>query len=290
MADPAKKPTTPAAGPGGDRSLPRSSEPFRDLVALMARLRTPGTGCPWDVEQTFETIAPYTIEEAYEVADAIQRRDMADLKGELGDLMFQSVFHARMAEEAGAFDIDEVIHSLVDKMVARHPHVFGDAAIDSAEAQTGAWEVMKAAERAQKAKDGPVSALDGVALGLPALMRAEKLTKRAGRVGFDWPSPKPVLDKLHEEIGELEEAIAKPERDQAHVAEELGDMLFVVANLCRKLSVDPEEALRAANAKFVKRFSGMEELARSRGFDFASLSLDEQEALWTDVKAAERKR
>jgi MazG family protein len=256
----------------------------------MARLRTPGTGCPWDVEQTFETIAPYTIEEAYEVADAIQRRDMADLKGELGDLLFQSVFHARMAEEAGAFDIDGVIHSLVDKMVARHPHVFGNAAIDSAEAQTGAWEVMKAAERAEKAKDGPVSALDGVALGLPALMRAEKLTKRAGRVGFDWPSAEPVLDKLHEEIGELKEAIAKPQRDQAHVAEELGDMLFVVANLCRKLGVDPEEALRAANAKFVKRFSGMEELARSRGLDFASLSLDEQEALWTDVKAAERKR
>jgi ATP diphosphatase len=289
MPDPAKKPGALAAGPR-DRSLPRSDEPFRDLVALMARLRTPGAGCPWDVEQTFETIAPYTIEEAYEVADAIQRRDMADLNGELGDLLFQSVFHARMAEEAGAFDIDEVIHSLVDKMVARHPHVFGDAAIDSAEAQTGAWEVMKAAERAEKAKDGPVSALDGVALGLPALMRAEKLTKRAGRVGFDWPSPEPVLDKLHEEIGELEEAIARPERDQAHVAEELGDMLFVVANLCRKLSVDPEEALRAANAKFVKRFSGMEELARSRGLDFASLSLDEQEALWTEVKAAERKR
>jgi nucleoside triphosphate diphosphatase len=290
MADPAKKPATPASGPDGDRSLPRSSEPFRDLVALMARLRTPGRGCPWDVEQTFETIAPYTIEEAYEVADAIQRRDMADLKGELGDLLFQSVFHARMAEEAGAFAIDDVIHSLVDKMVARHPHVFGNAAIDSAEAQTGAWEVMKAAERAQKAKDGPVSALDGVALGLPALMRAEKLTKRAGRVGFDWPSPEPVLDKLHEEIGELKEAIARPQRDQAHVAEELGDMLFVVANLCRKLSVDPEEALRAANAKFVKRFSGMEELARSRGLDFASLSLDEQETLWTEVKVAERKR
>jgi MazG family protein len=294
MSDPAKKPASAGSGPdggrAGDRSLPRTGEPFRDLVALMARLRTPGAGCPWDVEQTFETIAPYTIEEAYEVADAIQRRDMADLKGELGDLLFQSVFHARMAEEAGAFDIDGVIHSLVDKMIARHPHVFGDAAIDSAEAQTGAWEVMKAAERAQRAKDRPVSALDGVALGLPALMRAEKLTKRAGRVGFDWPSPEPVLDKLHEEISELKEAIARPERDQAHVAEELGDILFVVANLCRKLSVDPEEALRAANAKFVKRFSGMEELARSRGLDFASLSLDEQEALWTDVKAAERKR
>ncbi|MDP3735746.1 MAG: nucleoside triphosphate pyrophosphohydrolase [Hyphomonadaceae bacterium] len=290
MRDPAEKRTTAAATQAGDRSLPRTSEPFRDLVALMARLRTPGAGCPWDVEQTFDTIAPYTIEEAYEVADAIQRRDMADLKGELGDLLFQSVFHARMAEEAGAFDIDDVVRSLVDKMIARHPHVFGDASVDSAEAQTGAWEVMKAAERAEKAKDGPVSALDGVALGLPALMRAEKLTKRAGRVGFDWPSPEPVLDKLAEEIGELKEAIEQPKPDQAHVAEELGDILFVVANLCRKLSVDPEEALRAANAKFQKRFSGMEGLAQSRGLDFASLTLDEQEALWTDVKAAERKR
>jgi nucleoside triphosphate diphosphatase len=254
----------------------------------MARLRTPGTGCPWDMEQTFETIAPYTIEEAYEVADAIQRRDMGELKSELGDLLFQSVFHARMAEEAGHFDIDDVVRSLVAKMVDRHPHVFGDASIDSAEAQTGAWEVMKAAERAQKATDGPGSALDGVALALPALMRAEKLTKRAGRVGFDWPSPEPVLDKLQEEIGELKEAIAEPKPDQAHIAEELGDMLFVVANLCRKLGVDPEEALRGANAKFAKRFAGMEELARSRGQDFASLSLDEQEDLWIAVKVAER--
>ncbi len=295
MADPAGTKTEAGDGPaapGKDRSLPRTSDPFRDLVALMARLRTPGTGCPWDIEQTFATIAPYTIEEAYEVADAIQRNDMADLKGELGDLLFQSVFHARMAEEAGAFDIDDVIRGLVDKMIARHPHVFGNATIDSAEAQTGAWEVMKAAERAQKAKarDGAASALDGVALGLPALMRAEKLTNRAGRVGFDWPSPEPVLEKLQEEIAELEEAISSPSLDQVHVAEELGDMLFVVANLCRKLNVDPEEALRAANAKFQKRFSGMEELARSRGQDFANLRLDEQEALWTEVKAAERKR
>jgi MazG family protein len=254
----------------------------------MARLRTPGTGCPWDIEQTFETIAPYTIEEAYEVADAIQRRDMAELRSELGDLLFQSVFHARMAEEAGHFDIYDVVRGLVDKMVDRHPHVFGNAAIDSAEAQTGAWEVMKAAERDRKAKSGPASALDGVALALPALVRAEKLTKRAGRVGFDWPSPEPVLDKLQEEIGELKEAIAEPSRDQAHVAEELGDILFVVANLCRKLGVEPEEALRSANAKFVKRFRGMEELAWSRGQDFTQLSLDEQEALWIDVKAAER--
>ncbi|HVY90102.1 MAG TPA: nucleoside triphosphate pyrophosphohydrolase [Hyphomonadaceae bacterium] len=299
MADPAaRKPGEPSAAanePAGSHSLPRSGDPFRDLVALMARLRTPGTGCPWDIEQTFETIAPYTIEEAYEVADAIERRDMGELKGELGDLLFQSVFHARMAEEAGAFTIDDVVRSLVDKMIARHPHVFGSAKVDSAEAQTGAWEVMKAAERAEKAAreakagtTGPPSALDGVALALPALMRAEKLTKRAGRVGFDWPSAEPVLDKLQEEIGELQEAIAEPQPDKAHVAEELGDILFVVANLCRKLEVDPEEALRQANAKFVKRFSGMEGLARQRGLNFASLSLDEQESLWVDVKKAER--
>jgi len=292
MAEPGGKKTEAGGSRIKDRSLPLSGEPFRDLVALMARLRTPGAGCPWDVEQTFETIAPYTIEEAYEVANAIQRGDMGDLKSELGDLLFQSVFHARMAEEAGHFDIDDVVRGLVAKMVDRHPHVFGDASIDSAEAQTGAWEVMKAAERARKAQeraeDGHASALDGVALALPALMRAEKLTRRAGRVGFDWPSPEPVLDKLQEEIGELKEAIAEPKRDQAHVAEELGDILFVVANLCRKLEIDPEQALRSANAKFVKRFAGMEELARSRGQDFASLSLDEQEALWTAVKVAER--
>jgi MazG family protein len=270
------------------RPLPSSGDAWRDLVTLMARLRTPGTGCPWDIEQTFETIAPYTIEEAYEVADAIERRDMGELKSELGDLLFQSVFHARMAEEAGHFNIDDVVRGLVDKMVDRHPHVFGAVSVESAEAQVGAWEVMKAAERAKKARSGPVSALDGVAVALPALMRAEKLTKRAGRVGFDWPGPEPVLDKLHEEIGELREAIAAPERDQAHVAEELGDILFVVANLCRKLSVDPEVALRNANSKFVKRFEGMELIARERGLDFAALSLDQQEALWVEVKAIER--
>ena len=270
------------------RPLPLSGDAWRDLVTLMARLRTPGSGCPWDLEQTFETIAPYTIEEAYEVADAIERRDMGELKGELGDLLFQSVFHARMAEEAGHFNIDDVVRGLVDKMVERHPHVFGAGAIDSADAQIRAWEVMKAAERAKKAKAGPVSALDGVAVALPALMRAEKLTKRAGRVGFDWPGPEPVLDKLHEEIGELREAIAAPEPDQAHVAEELGDILFVVANLCRKLSVDPEVALRNANSKFVKRFEGMESIARERGLDFAALSLDQQEALWVEVKVIER--
>ena len=280
------------AGPRSSErsSLPSSGDPFRDLVELMARLRDPTGGCPWDLEQTFTTIAPYTIEEAYEVADAIERNDMGELKGELGDLLFQSVFHARMAEEAGYFTIDDVVRGLVAKMVDRHPHVFGSASIADADAQTGAWEAMKAAERAAKAGDGPASALDGVALGLPALMRAEKLAKRAARVGFDWPSPEPVFHKLQEEIGELEEAIAKPERDQVHVAEELGDILFVVANLCRKLNVDPEEALRAANSKFGKRFRAMEALAGERGQDFAALTLDEQEALWTAVKTNERLR
>ena len=287
---PEEKPGSPTMARPALRttSLPSSGEPWRDLVELMARLRDPATGCPWDLEQTFATIAPYTIEEAYEVADAIERQDMGELKGELGDLLFQSVFHARMAEEAGHFDINDVVRTLVTKMVDRHPHVFGTDRIDSAEAQVGAWETMKAAERAKKAAGTEPSALDGVALGLPALMRAEKLAKRAARVGFDWPSPGPVLEKLQEEIAELEEAIAAPVPDQAHVAEELGDILFVVANLCRKLSVDPEEALRAANSKFGKRFRAMEAMAKSRGQDFAKLSLDEQEALWVAVKVIER--
>jgi MazG family protein len=277
---------SPAVSP---RALKRSGDPFTDLVVLMARLRTPGTGCPWDLEQTFATIAPYTIEEAYEVADAIEKHDMGELKSELGDLLFQSLFHARMAEEQGAFDIHDVVRGLVDKMVARHPHVFGEAPeVASAGEQVHAWEAVKARERAARAAEGATSALDGVALALPALMRAEKLTKRAARVGFDWPSAGPVLDKLDEEIGELKEAIAAPKPDPAHVEEELGDMLFVVANLCRKLDVDPEVALRSANSKFIRRFGGMEALARQRGQDFASLGLDEQEALWTDVKKAER--
>lgn len=288
MADEARQSGEAAtAGPQG-APLPLSGDAWRDLVELMARLRDPATGCPWDLEQTFASIAPYTIEEAYEVADAIERQDMGELKGELGDLLFQSVFHARMAEEAGHFNIDDVVRGLVDKMVDRHPHVFGTERIENAEAQVGAWETMKAAERATKAVGTDPSALDGVALGLPALMRAEKLAKRAARVGFDWASPGPVFEKLQEEIAELEEAIAEPVKDQAHVAEELGDILFVVANLCRKLSVDPEEALRAANSKFGKRFRAMEALAKTRGQDFARLSLDAQEDLWIAVKVIER--
>jgi len=265
--------------------LPRTGRPFEDLVELMARLRTPGSGCPWDLEQTFETISRHTIEEAYEVADAISRRDMSDLRGELGDLLFQTVFHSRMAEEAGAFSIGDVVAGLVDKMEARHPHVFGDAHIESADDQTSAWEAMKAAERASRRQTG---ALDGVALGLPALMRAEKLARRAARVGFDWPDAAQVLDKLDEEVAELKEAVGLERPDPAHVAEELGDVLFVIANLCRKLGVDAEGALRGANDKFTRRFSGMEALAEVSGRRFEDLTLAEQEALWTQVKVQER--
>ncbi len=268
------------------------NDPFRQLVGVMSRLRAPDGGCPWDVEQTFSTIAPYTIEEAYEVADAIERNDMANLKEELGDLLFQSVFHAQMANEVGEFDIDDVLRAIVDKMISRHPHVFADSSISTAEDQTAAWEEMKAAERAQKTKSephAPPSALDGVALALPALLRAEKLTKRAARAGFDWPSYHSVLDKLDEEVSELREAVEETPDDQAHIEEELGDILFVCANLCRKLNVDPETALRAGNAKFTKRFHGMEALCLTKGVKFSDLDLEQQEALWVEVKALAQK-
>lgn len=286
MTGPLDPPSDPdhADGPR-PAPLPRTGRPFEDLVELMARLRTPGSGCPWDLEQTFETISRHTIEEAYEVADAISRRDMADLRGELGDLLFQTVFHSRMAEEAGAFSIGDVVSGLVDKMEARHPHVFGDVRIESADHQTSAWEAMKAAERASRRQTG---ALDGVALGLPALMRAEKLARRAARVGFDWPDAGQVLLKLDEEVAELKEAVAADRPDPAHVAEELGDILFVIANLCRKLGVDAEGALRGANDKFTRRFCGMEALAQGSGRRFEDLTLEEQEALWMQVKAQER--
>ncbi len=268
---------------------PSDQDPFRALVDLMAQLRTPGTGCPWDLEQTFETIAPYTIEEAYEVADAIERRNYDDLRSELGDLLFQSVFHAQMAQEAGLFDIDDVVRSVVEKMVSRHPHVFGDGDVHTAEAQTNAWEAMKAAERAEKASDGSEpSAMDGVAGNLPALMRAQKLTRRAAREGFDWPGYRQVLEKLDEEVAEVVEAAEASDVDSASVAEELGDILFVCANLCRKLDVDAEEALRGGNRKFERRFRQMETLARAKGLNFGSLPLDQQEALWTEVKRLER--
>ncbi|OIP88016.1 MAG: nucleoside triphosphate pyrophosphohydrolase [Rhodobacterales bacterium CG2_30_65_12] len=254
------------------------------LVEIMARLRDPATGCPWDVDQSFATIAPYTIEEAYEVADAIEREAWDELKGELGDLLFQSVFHARMAEEAGLFSFHDVARGMADKMVARHPHVFGNqSGVDSAEAQTENWEAIKAAERAGKAQHG---VLDGVAVGLPALLRAYKLQKRAARVGFDWPDIAPVLDKVVEEAREVAEARAELSQDA--VTEEVGDLLFVLANLARHLGVEPEAALRRANAKFIRRFEAIEAMLAARGKRPEGSSLDEMDALWEAVKAVER--
>jgi ATP diphosphatase len=239
------------------------------LVAIMARLRDPKTGCEWDTVQTFATIAPYTIEEAYEVADAIERGDMAELKDELGDLLLQVVFHSRMAEEAGLFALQDVIDAISDKMERRHPHIF----LGHTEGGHHLWEQTKAAERSAK---GHQSAVDGVALGLPALLRAEKLQKRAARTGFDWPDPSGARAKIDEELAEVEAATNSEER-----AEEIGDLLFAVVNWARKQGVDPEAALRTANAKFERRFKAMEAEA---GDAFAGLDLDGKEALWQAVK------
>ncbi len=255
------------------------------LLEIMRRLRDPENGCPWDIEQDFSTIAPYTIEEAYEVADAIEREAWDELKGELGDLLFQSVFHAQMATERGLFTFDQVADTMSDKMVARHPHVFGDENRDkSAEQQTRDWEVVKAAERASKDQSGT---LDGVALGLPALLRAVKLQKRAARVGFDWPDISQVVDKIVEEAGELAEAREK--LTQTEIEEEFGDMLFVIANLARHLKIDPEAALRATNAKFTRRFEGVEAKLAARGKTPADSDLAEMDALWDEVKAEEKR-
>ena len=252
------------------------------LSAIMAALRHPETGCPWDLAQDFDTIAPYTIEEAYEVAEAIAARDMAELKKELGDLLFQVVFHSRLAEEAGHFALADVVTALCEKMERRHPHIFGDGTrAADAGAQKDEWERIKAEERAAAGPPAqPVSALDGVAAALPALMRAEKLQARAARVGFEWADVSGVRAKLDEELAEFDSAT-----DDAHRTEEMGDVLFVLANLARRHGIDPETALRAGNAKFERRFRGMEALA---GPGFSALSLDEQEALWQQVKAAER--
>jgi len=253
--------------------------PLTRLLAIMARLRDPATGCAWDCAQNFATIAPYTIEEAYEVADAIAREDMAALRDELGDLLLQVVFHARIAEEAGHFAFADVAAAISDKMEARHPHIFGDDTADTP--REVRWEALKAGERAAK---GDTGALDGVALALPALMRAEKLQKRAARTGFDWPDTNGPAAKLAEEAQELAEATTPETR-----AEEAGDLLFAAVNLVRAHGVAPEDALRAANAKFERRFRAMEALAASRGQDFAALSLDEQDALWNDVKTEEKR-
>jgi len=258
--------------------------PIEHLLGIMAHLRDPDGGCPWDVEQTFATIAPYTIEEAYEVADAIERGDFDELKSELGDLLFQVVFHARMAEEAGLFAFDDVVRAMSDKLIRRHPHVFADEAAKSdAVAQKLRWEDIKAAERAAKAQHG---VLDDVPVGLPALARAAKLTKRAARVGFDWPSTDEVFDKLDEEVAELRAEIAAGDLDKAR--DEMGDLLFVVANLARKLGVEPEDALRGANAKFVRRFGFIEAELAKGGRTPEQSDLAEMDGLWDAAKARER--
>src|SRR5262245_249015 len=261
-------------------ALPR--EPVARLLAVMAWLRDRQHGCPWDVDQTFRTIAPYTIEEAYEVADAIERHDMAALKEELGDLLLQVVYHAQMAREAGAFGFEEVAQAIADKMVDRHPHVFGDVKIDTAEAQTVSWEARKAAERAAKEKGEPAGTLDGVARALPALLRAEKIQKRAARVGFDWKRTGPVIDKIEEELGELRAELAAGDVDQERLADELGDVLFAVANLARHCRVDPEAALRATNDKFERRFRHIEKRLAETGRKPAEVTLQEMEALWQE--------
>ena len=263
-------------------TCPPFTRPIDRLLAIMARLRDPERGCPWDKEQDFATIAPYTIEEAYEVADAIERADMASLKDELGDLLLQVVFHARMAEEAGQFAFDDVAAAIADKMVRRHPHVFGDAGIASVAAQNEAWEAHKAAER--QAKDGsPGSVLDGIALALPALLRAAKISRRAARIGFDWPDARAVIPKIAEEIAEVE-AELDGGGTPAALEEEVGDLLFAAANLARKLDIEPETALRRATAKFERRFRHVEALAGERGI---GCDVDALETLWREVKAAE---
>ena len=254
------------------------------LLEIMRRLRHPEKGCPWDIEQDFATIAPYTIEEAYEVADAIERGAWDELRSELGDLLFQSVFHAQMAEEAGHFKFEDVAKAISDKMVSRHPHVFGTEGNDfSADTQVDRWEEVKAAERAAKSE---TRVLDGVAVGLPALLRAVKLQKRAARVGFDWPSTDQVIDKIIEESRELVEA--RDTLTQDEVEEEMGDLLFVVANLARHLKVDPEAALRRTNAKFIRRFNAVEDALIAKGSSPEQSILDEMDALWDAAKLAER--
>ncbi|KEJ89581.1 nucleoside triphosphate pyrophosphohydrolase [Sulfitobacter donghicola] len=254
------------------------------LLEIMRRLRDPKTGCPWDIEQDFDTIAPYTIEEAYEVADAIERRDWPELEGELGDLLLQSVYHTAMGEEQGLFSFQSVVRNISNKMVARHPHVFGDESRDkSADQQTADWEAIKASERAGKEQKG---ALDGVAVGLPALLRAYKLQKRAARVGFDWPDTDDVIAKIAEEAAELVEA--RDTLTEAEQFEEFGDLMFVMANLGRHLNIEPEAALRAANAKFTRRFEGVEAKLKELGKTPDQSDLAEMDALWDAVKRDEK--
>ena len=260
-------------------TLDPATAELRRLLDIMAALRHPERGCPWDVEQDFASIAPYTIEEAYEVADAIMRRDFAALPDELGDLLFQVVYHARLAEEAGRFGFAEVARHSADKMVRRHPHVFGEAAARTAGMQVTAWDEQKRAERAERLETGTLA---GIPLGLPALTRAEKLTRRAARVGFDWPDAAAVLEKLDEEVAELRAELDAA--DPVRLADELGDVLFVVANLARKLGLDAERCLREASGKFARRFAAVEATLAAQGRTADDASLDEMEAIWQQVK------
>jgi len=254
------------------------------LLEIMAKLRNPDGGCPWDLEQNFRTIAPYTVEEAYEVADAIERGDMGALKDELGDLLFQTVFHAQMAREEGLFEFSDVVEAISDKMVRRHPHVFANASLRTADEQTDAWEQQKAAERKEKGAD---SLLADVPFGLPGLTRAVKLQKRAARVGFDWTEARDVLSKITEETEELAAALESSDADK--IEDEFGDLLFVLANLSRHLKIDPEAALRRSNEKFRRRFTYIEQSIRNAGRDIGEATLDEMEELWNEAKEHEQK-
>jgi nucleoside triphosphate diphosphatase len=264
-------------------------KPSRDisrLIAIMVALRTPGSGCPWDLEQTYETIAPYTLEEAYEVADAIARGDLEHLKDELGDLLLQVVFHARMAEEEGRFDFGDVVEAITTKMIRRHPHVFADAEGKTAEHVKGLWERIKAEEKAERGVEPAEGALAGVPAALPALTRALKLQNKAGQVGFDWKDPRAVLAKIREEADEIEAEIEAGEADKA--AAEVGDLLFAVVNLARHLDADPEGVLRGTNVKFERRFAAIEKALAARGKTPKESTLAEMDALWDEAKAAEK--
>jgi len=274
----------------------KPSSDISRLLEIMAALRTPDTGCPWDLEQNFASIVPYTLEEAYEVADAVERGDLADLRDELGDLLLQVVFHARMAEEQGAFAFPDVVEAITRKLIRRHPHVFGDARNLSAEAVKSLWDEIKREEKAERRatreKMGlPPEAheagfLGGIPTALPALTRAQKLTARAAKVGFDWPDPSQVIDKIHEELEEVKEASSSGERDK--IEDEIGDLLFSVTNLARHFNIDPERALRLTNAKFERRFKAIERSLEQRGISLNQASLEEMEKLWVEAKHAER--
>ncbi len=265
---------------------PPNKHPIENLIAVMAALRNPDGGCPWDLEQNFKSIAPYTIEEAYEVADAIERDDMKDLREELGDLLLQPIYHAQMASEAAHFTIEDVIKDVTQKMISRHPHVFGDQDAQSAEDVDKIWDAKKEQEKAEKGGQKDKSALDGVTKGLPALLRAEKLQKKAAKVGFEWPGPAQVLDKLEEELAEMREALEKGTLEQK--TDELGDLLFVLANLGRMLGINPETALRDGNNKFERRFKGLESDLKAKSIELKDASLEQMEQEWVIQKQKER--